>query len=349
MNGSSRPLARPDVVGSSPGAGQEIHLSVIIPVTGRPFPLDWIYQEYAPAIKRRGVSFEFLFVVNPSQMELATVLRSLVEQGEPIRVFTVGPGIEESGMLEAAQAQARGALLLVLPAYPRIRPDGLHALLDALGEGADLATARRTVSRGSWLNRAQRWFFHVLVRLGIGGSFRDLASGVRAMRREVLDRVPIHGYLSRFLPVLAEKEGFQVVEISVVQHPKDAVTRVYTPGIYVGRAIDLVGLFFLVRFTRKPLRFFGLVGTLLSGTGGLVLVALFVSRLQGQPIADRPMLLLGVLLFVLGIQAFAIGLVGEIIVHLSSGGGHRVYRTREVTPEADSRGVRPDAAQPPPY
>lgn len=334
MRGSSQHVLEQIEVGRRPEASSEVHLSVVVPVTGRPFPLDWIYKEYAPALRRRGASFEFLFVVKPSQMELAHGLRGLVRQGEPIRAFTVGPGIEESGMLEAAQAWARGETLLVLPAYPRIQPDGLDALLDAVAEGADLATARRTATRGAWLNRLQRWLFHVLVQWGIGGSFQDIASGVRAMRREVLERVPIHGYLSRFLPVLAEKEGFRVVEISVAQHPEDAVTHVYTPGIYVGRAIDLVGLFFLVRFTRKPLRFFGLVGTLLAGAGGFVLIDSFVDRIQGQPIADRPMLLLGVLLFVLGIQAFSIGLIGEIIVHLSSGAGRRLYRTREVTPEA---------------
>lgn len=335
MSDSSRQHVEPGSVGAPADSSWEIHLSVIVPVTGEPSPLDWLYREYAPALERRGTSFEFLYVVKPSQTELAKVLHDLVDQGEPIRVFTVGSGVEESGMLVAAQTLARGELLLVLPAYPRIRPQGLDTLLDAVEEGADLATARRTVRRGSWLNRLQRWIFHTLVKLGIGGSFRDLASGVRAMRRDVLDRVPIHGYLSRFLPVLAEREGFRVEEISVPQHTQDAETRVYAPGIYVRRAIDFVGLFFLVRFTRKPLRFFGLVGSLLSGAGAFVLIWLLISRLQGQAIADRPMLLLGVLVFVLGVQAFAIGLVGEIIVHLSSGDGRRSYRTQDVTPRAE--------------
>ncbi|MGH9380621.1 MAG: hypothetical protein ACRD2Z_08420 [Thermoanaerobaculia bacterium] len=333
MNDPHREIIEPGDPGAPAGAAWEVHLSVVVPVTGEPCPLDWLYREYASALRRRGVSFEFLYVVKPSEMELATVLRGLIEQGEPIRVFTVGPGVQESEMLVAAQALAKGEFLLVLPAYPRVRAEGLDILLDAVEEGADLATARRTVTRGSRLNRLQRHAFHTLVKWGIGGSFRDLASGVRAMRREVLDRVPIHGYLSRFLPVLAEREGFRVEEIAVAQHPRDTVTRVYAPGIYLGRMIDFLGLFFLVRFTHKPLRFFGLVGSLLSGVGAFVLVWLLVERLQGQAIADRPMLLVGVLLFVLGIQAFAIGLVGEIIVHLSSGGERRLYRTREVTPQ----------------
>ena len=148
------------------------------------------------------------------------------------------------------------------------------------------------------------------------------------MRRHVLETVPVYGDLFRFLPVLAEREGFRVEEVSVTSHPKDRRARIYAPGIYVRRLIDLLGLFFLVRFTRKPLRFFGILGGVFSGVGAAILLVLFVQRLGGQGIADRPLLLLGVLTFVLGGQAIAIGLVGEIIVHLSPKEGRRAYRIR---------------------
>jgi hypothetical protein len=96
----------------------------------------------------------------------------------------------------------------------------------------------------------------------------------------------------------------------------------------VRRALDLLGLFFVLRFTYRPLRFFGLVGGVLSGAGGLILVILFVQRLMGQGIADRPLLLLGVLLLTLGVQVGALGLVGELIVHLQAP-AKLSYRVRE--------------------
>jgi hypothetical protein len=155
------------------------------------------------------------------------------------------------------------------------------------------------------------------------------------MRREVLEEVPIYGDLVRFLPVLAEKEGFRVEEVLVPQHPDDRRARIYSPGTYARRLIDLLGLLFLVRFTRKPLRFFGLVGTGLSGIGAIILGILFIQRLGGQSLSDRPLLLLGVLFFVTGVQAIALGLIGEIIVHLSVGRARREYRVGESLRETD--------------
>jgi hypothetical protein len=145
------------------------------------------------------------------------------------------------------------------------------------------------------------------------------------MRREVLREIPLYGDFFRFLPVLALREGFHVEEFPARQHPKDVRTRLYSPGTYLRRLIDLLGLFFLLRFTEKPLRFFGLAGSLSSITGGIILFVLVLERMQGQPLADRPLLLLGVLLVVLGAQAIALGLVGEIIVHLHAP-EHRSYR-----------------------
>jgi hypothetical protein len=145
------------------------------------------------------------------------------------------------------------------------------------------------------------------------------------MRREVLLELPLYGDIWRFIPVLAKREGYAVNEVDVAQHENDTSTRVYRPSVYLSRLIDLLGLYFLLRFTEKPLRFFGLLGSTLATLGGGVLAVLLYQRMHGQGIADRPLLLLGVLLLVTGIQAVALGLVGEIIVHLHAS-GRRSYR-----------------------
>jgi hypothetical protein len=116
-------------------------------------------------------------------------------------------------------------------------------------------------------------------------------------------------------------------------------SRVYSPGVYLRRLIDVVGLLFLLKFTEKPLRFFGLIGSLLSGVGAVLLAVLFVQRLAGESLANRPLLLLAVLLMVLGIQSVALGLIGEMIVHLTASQRRR-YRLRT----APSRPARPEAA-----
>lgn len=138
------------------------------------------------------------------------------------------------------------------------------------------------------------------------------------MRRHLLDEIPLYGDFARFLPLLAVQEGFQVKEVDCAQHPQDRQTRIYSPGTYIKRVIDLFGVFFLLRFTYKPLRFFGLFGSGLSFVGGGILILLLIQRLMGRGLADRPLLLLGVLLFTLGFQVVALGLIGELIVHLNA-------------------------------
>jgi hypothetical protein len=304
-------------------------VSVIVPVTERPSPLDRTYREFASALEGIGVTFEFLFLVEPWGGYLLSTLDELIQAGKPIRVFELGRAMGESPMLRAAAERARGQLLVTVPAYPRIEASELPALLEAVDQGVDLAVARRGPEGRSRLNRLQSRIFHGILRLAVGGSFHDVASGVRVMRREVLEEVPLYGDFYRFLPILAEKEGFRVREVTVTPHSEEARARIYSPGIYLRRLIDIIAVAFVVRFTRKPLRFFGLMGAAAAAVGAAILLVLFVQRVGGQGIADRPMLLLGVLCFILGIQAIAIGLVGEIIVHLSASGG-RQYRVRSV-------------------
>ena len=302
----------------APTPGEAPGVTVIVPVTERPEPMDELYREYAAGLETVDRGVEFLFVAPAWRHEELEPLGALREEGEPIRVLEVGGETTEAGLLKAAAERARGGVVLTLPAYYRVRADALPGLVEAVEQGeADLAVACRSPRRDPWINRLQNRVFHGLLHLLVGGSVSDTACGVRAMRPEVLESVPMYGDFFRFLPVLAAREGFRVREIEAAQHERDTDPRVYGPGVYVRRLIDLLGLFFLTRFTYKPLRFFGLVGSLLGGAGAVVLGVVFVQRMAGQPLADRPLLVLGVLLATLGVQAVALGLVGEIIVHFN--------------------------------
>jgi hypothetical protein len=119
-----------------------------------------------------------------------------------------------------------------------------------------------------------------------------------------------------------------VTEVPVAQHPNDIRTRIYGPGVYLRRLLDIATFFFLAKFTEKPLRFFGLIGSIFLGVGSLISLALLVDKIAGEAIANRPLLLFGVLLIALGVQLIGLGLVGEIIVHLRAP-HRRAYRVRE--------------------
>lgn len=309
--------------------GARAAVSVIVPVTERPHDLAWLYRTFSEEFVRAGRPYEFVFALEPWRHSLGESLDPLMASGEPIRIVEVGQTVGESALLDAAASLCTNSIVVTLPAYPRVRPGALEELVETLEEqGVDMASAVRVSEGSSFVNRLQNRAFHLLLgRMG-GGGFRDVASGVRAMRRAIFDDLPLYGDFFRFLPVLAAREGFSVVEHEVEQHPEDKRTRVYHPGVYLRRLIDLLGVFFIVRFTQKPLRFFGLVGSFFALAGGSILTVLLVQRLGGRGIADRPLLLLGTLLLVLGVQAIAMGLIGEIIVHLNASHS-RTYRLRE--------------------
>jgi len=209
-----------------------------------------------------------------------------------------------------------------------VQAEGVGALLDALTDQTDVVVASRSPRIDSWLNRLQSAVFNRMISGVSDRQFHDSACGVRVLRRAAAEGLPLYGDLHRFIPALALREGYQVVEVAVPQHPSNARIRLYGPATYARRLLDIATFFFLAKFTEKPLRFFGLVGSLFFVAGTVTSLVLLVNRLQGQAIANRPLLLLAVLCLALGVQLMGLGLVGEIIVHLRAP-HRRAYRVRE--------------------
>ncbi|HET6796470.1 MAG TPA: glycosyltransferase [Gemmatimonadales bacterium] len=302
-------------------------ISVVIPVVERADDLLSVYHAFAHELEDRAPEYEFLFVFdgrfNPPE-ELAALSRKT----PGVRILRFAREFGETAALRIGIEKSRGDLILTLPAYFQVLPQGLGLLLDAIESGADIAVANRSPRLDSWLNRMQSRAFHRMVGGVTNQQFHDMACGVRAMRRVVAESIPLYGDLHRFIPALALREGYRVEEVSVPQHPKDARTRVYRPGVYFRRILDIAAFFFLAKFTEKPLRFFGLIGSVFLAAGVVLNLVLLVQRVEGQGIANRPALLLAVLLLALGVQLIGLGLVGEIIVHLRAP-HRRAYRVRE--------------------
>ena len=300
-------------------------VSVVVPVSDRVEALDQLYQEYSRPLRDAQLSFEIEFVVEPWLADRAAGLLGLEARGEPVRTLRLAQPAGEGALVKVGAERARGDVILILPAYRRVESSVLPTLVDRVRAGADVAVARRWPRRDPWWNRLQHRMFHTLLRPLTHDRLHDVACGVSAVRKEVLLALPLYGDFFRFLPLLAAREGYAVEEVVAEQHPADRQLRVHRPATYVRRLLDLLGLFFLLRFTEKPLRFFGAVGGVLGLAGSIILGILLVQRLGGVGIANRPLLLLGVLLLVLGLQAIALGLVAEIIVHLQAS-SRRVYR-----------------------
>jgi glycosyltransferase involved in cell wall biosynthesis len=304
-------------------------ISVVVPVVERADDILNVYHSFARALDERGRPYEFLFVFD-GRFTPPPELIALSREQQAIRVLRFAREFGETAALRLGIERSRGDLILTLPAYFQVRPEGIGQLLDAVDGGADMAVANRSPRLDSWLNRMQSRAFHSIIGGVSQQRFHDMACGVRAMKRPVAEALPLYGDLHRFIPALALREGYRVEEVPLAQHPSDARMRVYRPGVYFRRLLDIAAFFFLAKFTEKPLRFFGLVGSLFFAAGTLTGIVLLIQRVEGQGIANRPALLLAVLLVALGVQLIGLGLVGEIIVHLRAP-HRRAYRVRERT------------------
>lgn len=304
-------------------------ISVVVPVVERADDLMSVYRAFARALDERRRPYEFLFVFD-GRFAPPEELVMLSREDNTVRILRFAREFGETAALRLGIERSRGDLILTLPAYFQVQPEGIGQLLEAIDGGADMAVANRSPRLDSWLNRMQSRAFHSILGGLSQQRFHDMACGVRAMKRSVAEALPLYGDLHRFIPALALREGYRVEEVPVAQHPSDARTRVYRPGVYFRRLLDVAAFFFLAKFTEKPLRFFGLVGSLSFAAGALISLVLLIQRVEGQGIANRPALLLAVLLVALGVQLIGLGLVGEIIVHLRAP-HRRAYRVRERT------------------
>jgi glycosyltransferase involved in cell wall biosynthesis len=294
----------------------EPDVSVVVPIVERYGDLKRLYQEFADELARLGKSCEFLFVVDESQRGSLQVLRELQDsrQGE-IVIVLMGGSFGESAALTMGIERARGEAIITLAAYFQVEPRGLGAALAALEEGADMVAGRRHPRTDSVFNRVQSRLFHWFVRRLTSTDFHDVSCGFKAMKRRVARELKLYGGMHRFIPVLGIHRGFTVREVPFAQRQEDRRTRWYGAGVYLGRLLDILTIFFLMKFTRTPLRFFGLLGLGLFVLGFAIDLVVAIQKIVWHvDIADRPMLLLGVLLMVLGVQTLSLGLLGEIII-----------------------------------
>jgi glycosyltransferase involved in cell wall biosynthesis len=304
-------------------------VSVVVPVVERAEDLMAVYRAFTRELEKRAEEFEFLFVFDGRFAPPAELLE-LSRKKERVRILRFAREFGETAALRIGIEKSQGDLVLTLPAYFQVQPEGVGRLLDAIAGGAEMAIASRSPRLDSWLNRMQSRAFHRIVGGVTDQQFQDMACGVRIMRRAVAEALPLYGDLHRFIPALALREGYRVEEVPVPQHPSDARLRVYGPGVYFRRMLDIAAFFFLAKFTERPLRFFGLVGSVFLFSGAALSLMLLIQRFEGQGIANRPVLLLAVLMVAIGVQLIGLGLVGEIIVHLRAP-HRRAYRVRERT------------------
>jgi len=289
-------------------------LSVVVPITERGSELVDVLDAYVEAVEACSPSFEFVFVLDQHDADAGRLIDSRTVADRRFRSVKLTRSYGDSTALATGLSVSRGDRILLLPPYSQIEAREIPTVLAALDEH-DFVVAERNRSADSWVNRLQAGVYNYLANKASDLTINDTTCEVRAMRREVADELDIYGDMHRFLPHLANRVGFRVVSVGVTQSGRDRQRKIYRPGIYVRRLLDVLSALFVLRFTKKPLRFFGLIGGSIMLSGIAVVLFVAIERLVfGVDLADRPALFLGSLAIVLGLQILAIGLVGETII-----------------------------------
>jgi hypothetical protein len=316
----------------------KLELDVVIPVADRMDDLRELHRRRNEALLQAGYTPAFTYVLDGDAPAAREELAKLGEKDDSVRVIQLSRRFGETAAILAGFSNTKAERLLILPAFEQVDSASLGVVLSSLAN-ADLVTVRRHPRCDSRAKRAQSWAFETLVRLVGNATVRDPGCTVHALKRTVLEETQLYGEQHGFLPVLAENAGFKVVEIDLPQAKRDAGRSMQKPRSYLHRLLDIFSIFFLTRFTRRPLRFFGPVGAACTVFGCAVLAVVVVQRLLfAVPLADRPALLLSSLLIAVGLQILAIGLIGELVVfiHARSMKQYRIAEIVEATPSMQS-------------
>ena len=304
-----------------------------------------LVRELTKELEQIGRDYEVILIVGDLPESRVQQLGQFAEELPSVRVMALTRSLREATALAVGFEQARGALIIACSEDTDVEVTELNDVLVRLDSGVDLAVASRKSRGDSWPNRLQSALFHFLVRWLTKTPFADITSGFRAMRREVIESLDLYGDLYSFLPIIAYRQGFVVQEVPLSHRVRHHGFGLYGPQVYWRRSIDLLTIFFLTRFTQRPLRFFGTLGLLTAGVGSVVLLYLAAYRMLGLGgISGRPLVLLGLLLVVLGTQSISIGLLGELIMftRASRTTTYRVSQIRVGEPLAEAPGVPED-------
>ena len=293
------------------GAGA---ISVVVPVNDEERSVALLFDELEAALEPLDRRWEVIFVDDGSQDGTLAALTRLHAQHEEVRVVRLRRNFGKAAALNAGFAQATGEVVVTIDGDLQDDPAEIPHLLAKLEEGFDLVSGWKTKRRDPWLRRVLSRLFNFGARRMSGLTLHDMNCGLKAYRTEVVRGLRLYGELHRFIPVLAHYRGFRIGELPVNHRPRAHGGSRYGPERYVRGFLDLLSVSFLGRYGHRPLHLFGGLGLLL-GTGGTgVLVYLTVLKATGHAIGGRPLLILGVLLVVVGLQLFSLGLLSEMLI-----------------------------------
>ena len=288
-----------------------MEVSVVIPLLDEEGSLEELHGQLSEVLT--GLEYEIIYVNDGSRDRSAGILSQLAEGDDRVGIVTFRRNRGKSAALAAGFYRSRGEILLTIDADLQDDPFEIPRLIEKLNDGYDLVSGWKRNRKDPISKTIPSKFFNWVTAKFSGIPIHDFNCGLKAYRRVVVEHIKIYGQMHRFLPVLAKMEGFSIGEVRVKHHPRRFGRTKFGANRFLYGFLDLLTVMFTTRYTRRPLHLFGTMGIVFLLIGTLINAYLTIGWFMGNPIGNRPLFFLGILLIILGVQMFSIGLLGEMI------------------------------------
>jgi glycosyltransferase involved in cell wall biosynthesis len=308
-------------------------LTAVVPAFNEAENMLPLHRELTAALAPLGLAYEIVYVDDGSTDATAAVLADLQQQDEHVTVVRLARNYGQTAALAAGFDHASGAMIVALDADGQNDPADIPRLMAKLEEGYDLVTGWRLPRQDPWLSRRlPSLLANALIGWITGVRLHDYGCTLKVMRRDVVSGLRLYGEMHRFIPALAADLGARVAELKVHHRPRRAGVSKYGLSRTLRVLLDLITVRFLSTYSTRPIHMFGVIGLICSFVGLAITGVLGVERIVlGEPLANRPLVWLGILLTLMGMQFVTMGLLGELLVRTYHESQNKpVYRVAEV-------------------
>lgn len=297
----------------------ERKLSIVVPVYNEEESLPKLYAEVVQSINQNIEnklisSYEILFISDGCTDGSDNVIKNLIQQDENIHLIVFRKNFGKAAALQAGFRHSTGDIIITMDADLQDDPKEITRFIEKLDEGYDLVSGWKYNRLDPLEKRLPSKLFNKVTSTMSGVKLHDFNCGFKAYRREVVKSIDVYGELHRYIPVLANRKGFRITEITVTHHKREFGKSKYGFERYLRGLFDSFTTSFLLRYYDRPMYFFGKLGLLLLFVGFVICAWLTGLWFAGNIIGDRPLLLLGILCLILGTQSIATGFIADLVV-----------------------------------
>ena len=293
-------------------------VSVLVPLLNEEESLSKLTREIVAVFESISTDYEIFFVDDGSTDNSMKVIKDLARANNKVRYISFRKNYGKSAALNVGFRNVTGDVVITMDADLQDDPAEIPSLLQELQKGYDLVSGWKKQRHDPFVKKYSSRFFNYVTKVMSGIKIHDFNCGLKAYRKSVVKSISVHGELHRYIPVLADWKGFKISEVVVKHHPRRYGKTKFGISRFFKGFIDLITVIFTTRYIKRPLHFFGMLGVISFLIGFVIDAYLSILWLLDKiHLSNRPLLFLGTVLIIVGVQFFSLGLIGEMLAHNS--------------------------------